>query len=92
MTQRTLQAKAKRYAELSAKAAELEKQMNEIKAELQREMQAAGTERLQAGNFLIRWSRYITYRFDSKSFKADHAGLYEEYARPTESRRFSIAV
>lgn len=91
MTQRTLKAKARKYAELSAKVAELEKQMDSIKADFQQEMQAAGTESLRVGDFLIRWSRFITYRFDSKAFKADHAGLYEEYARPIESRRFSIA-
>jgi predicted phage-related endonuclease len=43
-----------------------------------------------ADNVLAKWTPTTTRRFDSKRFKQDAPTLYEEYAVPTTSRRFTL--
>jgi hypothetical protein len=33
---------------------------------------------------------YISNRFDSTTFKATHADLYQQFTKPVETKRFSI--
>ena len=69
------------------KLKELEAQQTEIKADMQRKE----LEEQRAGDYMVRFTTVISNRFDGKAFKADHAKLYDQYMRTTESRRFSIA-
>ena len=54
-------------------------------------MQRKDLEEQKAGDYMVRFTTVISNRFDGKAFKADHAKLYDQYMRATESRRFSIA-
>lgn len=47
-------------------------------------------ETLIAGAFKVTWTPYTTTRFDSASFKQDHADLAAAYTKTTIARRFSI--
>ena len=38
----------------------------------------------------VKWTKYNTTRFDTKSFKAEHAAMYAQYAKASEARRFSV--
>jgi len=69
----------------------LEEQAEAIKAEIKKEMEAQGVEELHTGSFIIRWKTIISNRFDSKTFQAEHKKMYEQYAKQTESRRFTVA-
>ena len=53
-------------------------------AELEAE---ALTDKLKAA-----WKNVSSNRFDSKAFKADHAGLYGQYSKATVSTRFVLSV
>lgn len=57
---------------------------NKIKAKLGTS-EAGGTE-----NYKVFWKSYITNRFDSKRFKAEHPDLFEQYVKPSQSRKFTI--
>lgn len=57
---------------------------NKIKAKLGTN-EAGGTE-----NYKVYWKSYTTNRFDSKRFKADHPDLYEQYAKESQARKFTV--
>ncbi|MDM5193520.1 YqaJ viral recombinase family protein [Bacillus hominis] len=57
---------------------------NKIKAKLGTS-EAGGTE-----NYTVYWKAYTTNRFDSKRFKAEHPDLYEQYAKESKSRKFTV--
>ena len=51
-----------------------------------------GTEALQGDGWKATWKNVVSSRFDSKSFKADHAELYGQYSRKTTTTRFLLSV
>ena len=67
--------------------AEAEALRDSIKAQ----MLERGTEELQAGTYIIRWTSVLSNRFDSTAFKREHADLYKEFTKQVASKRFSIA-
>lgn len=89
MTERTLQAKVRKIKELEAQQKSLEKQISSLKADIQEEMK--DREQLQAGEYLVRWTRVVSNKFDSKTFQSEHSRLFKKYVKEVESRRFTIA-
>ncbi|MBC3516890.1 hypothetical protein H8K20_10830 [Neobittarella massiliensis] len=83
--------KVQAIKELQVMADELAAEIEAAKDEIKREMEAKGTEKIIAGAFKVRYTTVKATRFDSRAFKADHADLYGQYTKQTESRRFSIA-
>ena len=76
---------------------EWEKVMEEAKAEvdslrdqIKEEMVAQGTEEMEVGNYIVRYTPVLTNRFDTTSFKREHNDLYQQFTKQTASRRFSI--
>ena len=67
--------------------AEIESLKDEIKAE----MLSRNTEELTAGRYIIRWTSVLSNRFDTTTFKREHAEMYKQYTKQTSSRRFSVA-
>ncbi|MDA1651006.1 YqaJ viral recombinase family nuclease [Bacillus cereus group sp. TH160LC] len=57
---------------------------NKIKAKLGTN-EVGGTE-----NYKVQWKSYTTVRFDNKRFKAEHPDLYEQYAKESISRKFTV--
>jgi len=92
MTDRTLREKAKSLAEVNAQINELEKQAAKLKADITAEMDRREVEEIKAGNFLARWKLITSNRFDSKLFKQAHSALYEQYTKPSETRRFTLTA
>ena len=76
---------------------EWEKVMEEAKAEvdslrdqIKEEMMAQGTEEMEVGNYIIRYTSVLSNRFDTTAFKREHNDLYQQFTKQTASRRFSI--
>lgn len=67
--------------------AEMESKKDEIKAE----MTARNVEEMTVSCFKVRYTTVTTNRFDSTAFKKTHSDLYEQYTKPSTSKRFSIA-
>lgn len=91
MTERMIVNRVRKLKELEAQQKEIEEQIEALKAEIKADMQRKDLEEQRAGDYLVRFTTVISNRFDGKAFKADHAKLYDQYMRTTESRRFSIA-
>ena len=77
---------------------EWEALMEEAKAEaealrdsIKQEMMERGTEELECGQYIVRWTSVLTQRFDSTSFKKAMPDVYKAFTKQTASRSFSIA-
>ena len=73
--------------------------MEEAKAEaealrdvIKNEMLEQGTEELEAGAYIIRWTSVLINRFDTTAFKKEHNDLYKQFTKQTASKRFSISA
>ncbi|PEP80710.1 hypothetical protein CN581_14555 [Bacillus toyonensis] len=66
--------------------------LQEQKAEYENKIKAKlGTnEAGRTENYKVYWKSYTTNRFDSKRFKAEHPDLYEQYAKESQSRKFTV--
>lgn len=91
MTNQEIIAKVTELKELQRMAEELETEMEALKDQIKADMNEKKVEVMTAGAFKITWKTVASNRFDSKSFKADHADLYKEYTKATESKRFTVA-
>lgn len=91
MGTRALNNRVKKFKELERQKAELEKAIEELKAEIKAEMKSKDVKELNTGLYVIRFKEVITNRFDSKTFKMDYTELYNEYLKAAVSKRFSIA-
>ena len=76
--------------EWEALLAEATAEVEAIKDEIKREMDARGVEEIEAGQYIARFTTVISNRFDSTTFKREHGEMYRQYTKQTTSRRFSI--
>ena len=72
--------------------------MEEAKAEaealrdiIKNEMLEQGTEELEAGTYIIRWTSVLSNRFDTTAFKKVYSDLYKAYTKQVNSKRFCIS-
>lgn len=70
---------------------DLTAEMESMKDEIKAEMTARNVEEMTVSCFKVRYTTVTTNRFDSTAFKKTHSDLYEQYTKPTTSKRFSIA-
>lgn len=91
MSTHELTDKVRELKELKALAAELEAEITSLEDSIKAEMTARKTDEMQVDVFTVRWTKVISRRFDTVSFKKNHADLYDRYMRQTETRRFSVA-
>lgn len=70
---------------------EAKAQVEALKDEIKAEMLIQNTEEMTAGKYIVRWTSVLSQRFDSTTFKKEHAEMYKQYTKQTSSRRFSIA-
>lgn len=81
-------AKLQEWEQLLEEAkAEVESLKDEIKAE----MLTRNAEEMTAGRYIVRWTSVLSNRFDTTTFKREHAEMYKQYMKQTASRRFSVA-
>lgn len=79
MNKRTLQAKIKKYAELSNQIAELTKEKDALTAELKEYMIKESLNTLTTKQYKIKYSSYERIKFNSKIFKEEHPRMYDRY-------------
>ena len=78
---------------------ELEGFMDEIKAEadgirddIKALMLEEGTEQLEAGAYIVRWTSVLSNRFDATAFKKIYGDLYKAFTKQVASKRFTISA
>lgn len=83
--------KIRELKELKAMAEELAAEITAIEDTIKAEMTARNTDEMTVDVYKIRWTKVLSNRFDSASFKKAMPELYGQFTKQTESRRFSIA-
>ena len=91
MSQNEIVAKIEQLKEWEAILEEAQTEVEALRDCIKAQMLERGTEELQAGTYIVRWTSVLSNRFDSTAFKKEYAELYKEYTKQVESKRFSIA-
>ena len=91
MSVNEMENKIVKLQEWEAIAEEARAEADALRDEIKVEMLSRDTEEIEAGRFIIRWTSVLSNRFDTTSFKKEHAELYKLYTKQSASRRFSIA-
>lgn len=90
MSVNELSAKIRELKELQQLVEEAEAEMETIRDELKAHMTAQNTEEITVDVFKVRYTTVKSSRFDAAAFKKTHADLYQQYSKPTTSKRFTI--
>ena len=92
MSTTELPTKLQALQEWEAIAAEAAAEIESLKDEIKKEMEARGVEELEAGQYIARFTTVLSNRFDTTTFKREHGAMYQQYTKQTTSRRFSISA
>lgn len=92
MSMNDINTTAKSLIDVRAMIAELEAEAEALTDKLKGAMVEQGQEVLQGDGWRATWKNVNSSRFDSKSFKADHADLYSQYSKATTTTRFVLSV
>ena len=90
MTERMIVNRVRKLKELEEQQKAIQEQIEALRTEIQADMEAKGEEEQRAGEWIVRWTKVLTNRLDSKALKADFPETPSRFTKQTESRRFSI--
>lgn len=76
---------------LEAMIQEAQQEAESLRDIIKAEMLNRGTEELEAGQYIVRWTTVLSNRFDSTAFKKMFPEEYKDFTKQITSRRFSIA-
>ncbi|MCD8366044.1 MAG: hypothetical protein LUC83_09630 [Clostridiales bacterium] len=65
-------------------------QVEALKDEIKREMEARGVEHMEAGTNVIHYTTVTSSRFDTVAFRKANPRIYQQYTKETLSKRFTI--
>ena len=91
MSANEMEMKIARLQEWEQLLEEAKAEVESLKDEIKAEMQSRNTEEMSAGRYIVRWTSVLSNRFDTTTFKREHAEMYKQYMKQTASRRFSVA-
>ena len=77
--------------ELEALIEEAQAEAETLRDAIKAEMLNRGTEELEAGQYIIRWTSVLSNRFDTTGFKKAYGELYKAFTKPSASMRFTFA-
>lgn len=86
MSTHEITSKVRTLKELRAEIEALESEARSIEDELKADMLTKNVD-----IFKIRYKTVKSSRFDSKAFKETHSKLYDQYCKPTEYKKFTVA-
>lgn len=91
MSTNEIEIKIRKMQEWEQLAADAKAEAEALRDEIKAEMLNQQTEEMTAGKFIVRWTSVLSIRFDTTTFKREHAEMYKQYTKQSTSRRFSIA-
>ena len=91
MSRNEIIAKIEALQEWEAIMEEAKAEAEALRDSIKEQMLEDGTEELEVGTYIIRWTSVLTNRFDTTAFKKEHNELYKEFTKQIASKRFSIA-
>ena len=91
MSQNEMITKVEQLREWEELLEEAQAEIEALRDSIKAEMLEQGTEELQVGAYIIRWTSVLSNRFDSTAFKKEHSDLYKSFTKQVASKRFTIA-
>lgn len=88
---RALENRIKKLKALEERQKLLDQEIDSLKEEIKKDLEAKGTEELQVGIFIIRFTSVLSNKFDTKRFKEQYGDLYKQFTKQTASRRFTVS-
>ena len=85
-----LDAKVKTLRKLRNLEAEIRTEIATIEDSLKAAMLIGKTDTLIGRECTVTWKTIVSSRFDSKNFRLSHADLYQQYSKPSTSRKLVI--
>ena len=92
MSNAELNTAARDLLAVKAMIAELEAQAEALTDTIKGAMVEQGKEALTGDGWKASWKNVNSRRFDSKTFKAEYADLYDAYSKQTTSTRFLVSA
>ena len=92
MSKKELINKIEYLQELEGFMEEIKNEADGIRDDIKAQMLEEGTEELEAGAYIVRWTSVLSNRFDATAFKKVYAELYKAYTKQVASKRFSICA
>lgn len=83
--------KVNELRELRRMADELAGEIAALEDSIKAHLTATGTEEVSGPSFKITWHEVTSRRLDSKALKAAAPTIWEQFSKPTTSRRFILA-
>ena len=90
MSAKEIAAKLREYQETKALLNEVQDALSALEAEIKAMM--GENEEISADGIKAKWTRYTASRFDSKTFKAEHGAMYEQYVKTVPAQRFQVVA
>lgn len=91
MTNRMIDNRCKKLADLEAQIKALTAAADAIKAEIKADMEADSLDEIDTGKYKVRYKLVESMRLDSKALKKDLPDVYSLYSRVTACKRFTVA-
>jgi len=90
MTQQELLARIREYKEYKQLLDETQQTIDGIADEIKAHMNAQGIDEMTVDVFKVRYQEVKSNRFDTTAFKTTHSDLYNQYAKESTTRRFTV--
>lgn len=90
MSTKEIAAKLREYQDTKALLNEVQDALSALEAEIKALM--GDNEEISADGIKAKWTRYNTSRFDSKTFKAEHSAMYQQYVMTIPAQRFQVTA
>ena len=90
MSTNEMTTKIEQLRAMEAIIADMQKAADEIRDDIKSEMARRGTQEMEVGQYIIRWTPVLTQRFDTTSFKKALPEIYKAFIKQSASRRFAI--
>lgn len=91
MTNRMIDNRCKKLADIEAQIKALQAAADAIKDEIKADMTAENLEEIDTGKFKVRYKLVESVRLDNKALKADLPDVYSLYSNVTSCKRFTVA-
>ncbi len=90
MSTHEIAAKLREYQDTKALLNEVQDALSALEAEIKALM--GDSEEIAAEGIKAKWTRYTTSRFDSKTLKAEHSTMYQQYVKTVPAQRFQVTA
>lgn len=90
MTNKEIDNAVKRYLQLQGEIATRKAELDEIRGQLEAELESRLADTMTTKNHIVKRSRYTQSRFDSKQFAVEHSRLFARYQKESNCTRFTV--